>query len=272
MAPGTRAARGRRRARALAVAAACAALAPRPCRSEAWDISATIYSDNYCFEYLDNLLLVDGTCYSTRWYTNSSKAFMVKLVGFGTGGAPWVVNYQEFSDDCHTPASTLKSLTVGKCGNTIGRFRGVVGVKLRSSRCTTDCSNLAVATQNFYDLAGCAGVPILSLKRVVPLQGECLAARNGSSQTFTLMHILNTTRITRVTFPGNAKCTSLNGITQEIRGQCYPLFSEKSPRSFGWTAERPVAVAGAPRSSGRPALAAVASTALAAVLAALAAR
>jgi len=212
----------------------------RGCDSiEAWDVAATIYRDQFCFERAEDVLLLGGACYSTRALSNTSEAFMVKVVGFGHRGADWVVDYQEFSDDCVTPVTAPSSLTVGKCVGFIGRYRGTLEAKLRSDRCSGDgCSNLAVAEQNFYEKDKCQGPPLLAYRRRVPLQGECLAHYNGSSQQFVLQPDTdrNFTRITKTVYQGDTKCSGLSTLEYNVLGKCYALYDDSSPRSFSWTA------------------------------------
>jgi len=233
-----------RHGRRCLVAVAAAWLWPRCCDAlEGWDVAATIYRDQFCFERAEDVLLLSGACYSTMSFSNTSEAFTVKVVSFGHKGSEWVVDYQEFSDECHTPVTAPSSLTVGKCVGFLGRFRGQLDVKLRSDRCSGDgCSNLAIAEQNFFAADNCQGPPLVEFRRRVPLQGECLASYNGSSQHFVLMPTDgdSTTRITKTVYQGDTKCSALSSVEYNVLGKCYALYEDSSPRSFSWSAHRKV--------------------------------
>lgn len=198
-----------------------------------------MYIDQFCFEYLDEMLLLDGACYSTRSFSNSSTAFRVKIVGFGYKGGPWIIDVQEFSDDCYTPTGLSTSLTAGTCAGFLGRFRGVITPKFRSERCSGNaCSTLAVAEQNFYREPNCRGNTQLKYRRFVPLQAECLAMRNRSSQTYFLEGTLDEAKIVRIDYLQNTKCLSSELKEFQVVGKCYSIDSV-SMQSFSWKVFRP---------------------------------
>lgn len=217
-----------------------AAVVPQRCSAEGWDVAVALYQDQFCMESLDDMLLVDGACYSTGKWTNSSIAFKVTIVGFGNRGAEWVADYQEFSDDCFTPVSLATSLPMGSCTTFFGRYRAELRAKLRSTNCAGDaCSQLAVAEQNYFTEKDCRGTPLVSYRKVVPLQGECMLMRNGSSQTFMLTSDLKSNKIVRVDHPGSTRCQAEQMIEYNLEGGCYELLDEiDGPKSFSWKVQR----------------------------------
>lgn len=208
--------------------------------SEAWDIGATVFQDQFCMERHSDMLLLEGACYSTVGYTNTSVAFKVKIVGYGYKGSEWVIDYQEFSDDCRTPVMTPESLRVGACAGFIGRFRGKLRTKFRSDKCSgaEKCSNMAIGEQNFFASDDCSGETMVKFRYRTPLQGECMMRHNMSSTKYILDPDMSTVKVKRIDYPGNDKCAGLNVLQYDISDKCYSLFDSKAPRSFKWTAHR----------------------------------
>merc|ERR1712238_640998 len=115
--------------------------------------------------------------------------------------------------------SLATSLPMGSCTTFFGRYRAELRAKLRSTNCDGDaCSQLAVATQNYFTEKDCKGPPLVDFRKIVPLQGECMLMRNGSSQTYMLTSDLKSNKIVKVMHPGSTKCKAEQMIESNMEG------------------------------------------------------
>ncbi|CAK9009205.1 unnamed protein product [Durusdinium trenchii] len=179
--------------------------------------------------YTDMLLLNDG-CYANL-YTNQTKAFKVRIVGF-TGVSKYDV--YDYTDACHTLYRPKRTLNEGQCTRfAVGGYFAELRSRLRSSTCVGDsCSRMAVTTQRFYSEANCLGLPYQIY--TYPVQTECMRWSNGT-QTFRVDP--TTTNVTQVDYLVNDKCGGDNvRIYVMSVGYCYELYPDRAPRSFKWEA------------------------------------
>mmetsp|Transcript_15103 Transcript_15103/g.31585 ORF Transcript_15103/g.31585 Transcript_15103/m.31585 type:complete len:261 (-) Transcript_15103:202-984(-) len=244
--------------RGAVLAAACALLCLLPGVSgDALDIEVQLFRDPNCFERAQDITLLDSGCYGNI-YSNLSKAFLVRMVGFGD---PERFNLFEYVGTCHLEyqySALPRSIQGGRCTRFVGPFYGILRSSFRSNTCAgSDCSTLNVAMQNFFSDAGCEGLPVQTFK--YPLQNACLRWSNGT-QTFQVDSTYS--NITQVDYPGNDVCSGGFRRTYVITNRrCYSLYPDRSPRSFSWNVEEltsSVATSQSRRGSllGAPALAA----------------
>lgn len=200
--------------------------------SDTLDVDVKLYTDSNClFPYTDMLLLDDG-CYANL-YTNQTKAFKVRIVGF-TGVSKYDV--YDYTDACHTLYRPKRTLNEGQCTRfAVGGYFAELRSRLRSSTCVGDsCSRMAVTTQRFYSEANCLGLPYQIY--TYPVQTECMRWSNGT-QTFRVDP--TTTNVTQVDYLVNDKCGGDNvRIYVMSVGYCYELYPDRAPRSFKWEVER----------------------------------
>mmetsp|Transcript_46595 Transcript_46595/g.120632 ORF Transcript_46595/g.120632 Transcript_46595/m.120632 type:complete len:288 (-) Transcript_46595:58-921(-) len=242
-------------AEAAASEVVSSAVQPTP---DSWDIMVIISRDAACLERTEELLLLDGGCYSNK-YSNLTQAYQVKLTGYGNRGQPWRFDLNEYEDNCYTMGPPQRTLTLGVCERFAGGIYAQLSVVLRSNRCQgRDCSKLPVGVQQYYSQAGCQGAPMTELTMRVPLRGECLRYRNGT-RSFLVDSIHN--NISQMDFPDSNQCGGVQPTKFAIDGRCYPLYPDREPRSFRWIVQRAIttgtAVSGA---GGAPALHLVATT------------
>ncbi|OLP76771.1 hypothetical protein AK812_SmicGene43250, partial [Symbiodinium microadriaticum] len=95
------------------------------------DIDVRLFLDSNCFDPYDELLLLDDGCYANL-YTNATKAFKVRIVGFVE---PFKYDIQDYTDACHTIFSPKRTLESGKCERFIGGYWAEITNRLRSSTC-----------------------------------------------------------------------------------------------------------------------------------------
>ncbi|CAJ1387147.1 unnamed protein product [Effrenium voratum] len=193
------------------------------------DVDVTLYLDSNCFERYDTLLLLDDGCYANL-YTNLTKAFKLKIVGF-SGVSKYDI--YDYIDACHTQFSPKRTLSSGKCERFVGGYFAVIKSRLRSSTCVGEsCSRLAVTTQRFFSEAECLGLPYQIY--TYPVQTECMRWSNGT-QTFRVDP--TTTNVTQVDYIMNDKCNGDQMRTYIMSvGWCYELYADRAPRSFKWEA------------------------------------
>lgn len=224
-------------------------LPPNGATPEDWDIAVIISPDAGCMTRNEELLLLDGGCYSNT-YSNLTKAFSVKITSYGHKGANWMVDLTEYEDNCWTPSydPPTRTLTMGQCERFAGAVRAQISVVERSVRCKgLDCSKLPVGVQEFFPEVGCRGFPMRELGLRVPLRGECLRWRNGT-QTYLVDNIMD--NMTRTDYPNSTSC-NWDGVKPKteyrIEGDdCTELCSQSqinegacpAPRSFKWRVER----------------------------------
>jgi len=215
--------------RALLTSCWVAAWLARTGRADTLDISVRLYRDANCFERAEELLLMDNACYANL-YSNATRAFSMKLVGFNT---PPLIDLLEYTDDCNT-ALPKRTITGGRCERLMGGFYGIFEHRFRSSTCTGDrCSTLNVVVQRFYSQVGCRGLAYKTFK--YPIQSECMRWSNGT-QTFKADSTF--TNITQVDYLTNDVCQgSLRSTYSMTANRCYPLYANKIPRSFDWRVE-----------------------------------
>mmetsp|Transcript_5007 Transcript_5007/g.10069 ORF Transcript_5007/g.10069 Transcript_5007/m.10069 type:complete len:266 (-) Transcript_5007:204-1001(-) len=242
------------------------ALLAREAAGDALDIEAQLYRDPNCFERAEDLTLMDSGCYANL-YSNLTKAYVVKMVGFGIGNERF--DLYEYIGTCHQEyqySAKPRSIRANRCTRFLGGFYALLKSSSRSNTCTgSDCSTLNVAYQNFYSEAGCAGLPMQTYK--YPLQNACLRWSNGT-QTFRVDATYS--NITQVDYPANDGCSGGFRRTYVITNRrCYSLYPDREPRSFSWTVEASTSSIGTssatsirPRMMGAPALAVAAPLAV----------
>ncbi|CAE7383621.1 unnamed protein product [Symbiodinium sp. CCMP2592] len=203
----------------------------RPSSGDTLDIDVRLFLDSNCFDPYDELLLLDDGCYANL-YTNATKAFKVRIVGFVE---PFKYDIQDYTDACHTIFSPKRTLESGKCERFIGGYWAEITNRLRSSTCVgQDCSRLAVTKQRFYSESMCVGLPYEVF--TYPVQNECMRASNGT-QAFRVDP--TTTNVTQVDYLVNDRCGG--DLTRQYImsvGYCYELYPDRAPRSFRWEVER----------------------------------
>jgi hypothetical protein len=200
------------------------------------DIQMHLYRDGNCFEKVDEFMLLDEGCYANL-YNNASRAYQIKITKFQ---GEQEVDLREYIDACNYLFRPKKSLKVGKCEHFIGSTYVKLNTRFRSDACQGDsCSTLSVGVQRFYSQEYCRGIAYDTF--LFPLQGECMRWGNGS-QTFRID--ADGTNITQVDYIGNDRCEagSVTRMYSMRPGTCFPLFTDKSPRSFSWTLEGGIAV------------------------------
>eukprot|EP00441_Pelagodinium_beii_P016446 CAMPEP_0197663208 /NCGR_PEP_ID=MMETSP1338-20131121/56523_1 /TAXON_ID=43686 ORGANISM="Pelagodinium beii, Strain RCC1491" /NCGR_SAMPLE_ID=MMETSP1338 /ASSEMBLY_ACC=CAM_ASM_000754 /LENGTH=220 /DNA_ID=CAMNT_0043241461 /DNA_START=44 /DNA_END=703 /DNA_ORIENTATION=- len=198
------------------------------CYADTLDIDVKMYQDSNCFERRDDLLILDDTCYANL-FTNLTKAYKMKIVGFDP--ASQQLDLFDYTDDCQTLFTPKRTLSAGKCERFIAGYFGIINIRLRASTCEgPDCSRLAVTNQRFYSEEGCQGLPYQIY--TYPVQNECMRWANGT-QVFTVDP--TNTKITQVDYLANDKCDGGMQKRYEMEnGLCYPLYTDRAPRSFLW--------------------------------------
>ncbi|CAE7781781.1 unnamed protein product [Symbiodinium pilosum] len=176
-------------------------------------------------------MLLDDGCYANL-YTNLTKAFKLRIVGFT---APYQYDIYDYTDACHTQFSPKRTLTSGKCERFVGGYFAMMTNRLRSSTCVgASCSRLAVTKQRFYSETNCMGLPYEVY--TYPVQNECMRWSNGT-QTFKVDP--TTTNVTQTDYLVNDKCGGdLIQVYTMTVGYCYELYPDRAPRSFKWEVER----------------------------------
>mmetsp|Transcript_11755 Transcript_11755/g.32126 ORF Transcript_11755/g.32126 Transcript_11755/m.32126 type:complete len:264 (-) Transcript_11755:177-968(-) len=252
------------RVRALAAISGLACLLPGVA-GDALDIKAQLYRDDNCFERAQDLTLLDSGCYANL-YTNITKAYTMKIVGFGATERFDLFEYIGTCNQGYQYSARPRQIQGGRCTRFLGPFYAILKSTFRSNSCSgSDCSSLNVATQNFFSEAGCAGLPTQSFK--YPVQNACLRWSNGT-QTYQVDATYS--NITQVDYPANDLCAGGFRRTYVITNRrCYSLYPDKAPRSFSWTVEASTSSTGAisaasprKRALGAPALAVVAPLAV----------
>eukprot|EP00416_Gambierdiscus_australes_P001952 CAMPEP_0171132624 /NCGR_PEP_ID=MMETSP0766_2-20121228/124884_1 /TAXON_ID=439317 /ORGANISM="Gambierdiscus australes, Strain CAWD 149" /LENGTH=265 /DNA_ID=CAMNT_0011595973 /DNA_START=8 /DNA_END=801 /DNA_ORIENTATION=+ len=197
------------------------------------DIEAQLYRDSNCFERVQDLTLLDGGCYANV-YSNLTRAFLVKIVGFGTQER---FDIYDYIGTCHREyqyTAIPRSVEGGLCRRFVGPYYANLRSSYRSSTCVgNDCSKLNVVTQSFFTEAGCVGLAYQTFR--YPMQGACLRWSNGT-QTFNVDATYS--NISQVDYVMNDDCTGGFTRTYAItNGRCYSLYPTKAPRSFSWNVE-----------------------------------
>lgn len=209
-----------------------------PVNGESVDIEVRLYQDQDCFTWYGNfgvLLLLDNGCYANVLSNASDqqKAYGVRVVEFGPVES---IDLTEYSDDCHNPFASTRNIEAGSCTRFVGPYWAVITLRYRSNACYgAACSRLTVASQSFYDLSNCVGIPSSVYK--YPVHNECLRWSNGTQKFLVDTSYSN---ITQVDYTMHDQCLpSANFIqTYTIQvGQCLPLYVTEAPRSFMWTVD-----------------------------------
>lgn len=223
--------------RAVVICFISAVWLPDLCRADTYDIGINLFDDPNCMNWVDQLVILDGGCYANRWAPNATKGFKINIVDFNN---PQKMHMREYSDDCHTQSWEAKTFTSGTdpCALFLGSTWARFDIRFRSNTCKGQlCSNLAIAVQTFYSAAFCAG-PAHSIFRY-PVQGECMRAFNGTQD---LTAGGGDANISLMDYGGSDNCKAGRGIrfrTYSITNRfCYPLYSNRAPRSFSWRVER----------------------------------
>lgn len=196
------------------------------------DLQVSLYQDQNCFVWAEDLLLLDNECYANI-YSNLSKAFTLKLVGFGSVGS---ADLTEHLDECHTAASIKRNFAFGACKRFVGPYWAVVSGRYRSNTCVGDsCSRLSIAYQTFYAKPKCEDM-MYAFR--YPLQNECLRWSNGTQQ---LKVDAEYTNITQVDYLGMDTCADEGGFLtrtyQITNNECMELFGSQTEQSFKWTVD-----------------------------------
>lgn len=199
--------------------------------SDTLDIDVTLYVDGNCITAYTSMLLLDDGCYANM-YTNLTKAFKLKIVGF-TGVSRY--DLYDYTDACYSQFSPKRTLVSGKCERFVGGYYASLKSRLRSTTCVGEsCSRLAVTTQRFFSEANCMGLPYMIY--TYPVQNECMRWSNGT-QAFRVDP--TTTNVTQVDYLANDKCNGdqIRSYVMSV-GYCYELYPDEVPRSFKWDVER----------------------------------
>jgi len=233
--------RRRSAAWSLAVAAAAAELVVLA-GADALDIYVELYTDSSCLlSKQSELLLVSDQCYAGT-FTEVTKAYTVKAVGFGADSS---FDLAQYTDACSTLYTAKRNIKAGVCSPWFGgTFMVKASTRLRSEVCTEDCSTLSLAIQTFYEGDGCTGVE--KWANSWPVQSECLRFWNGT-QKFEAN--AGATTITQSDFPGDDFCSGDGPVeTSQMTGDCtaddisrccisMPTnvgLPDDAPRSFSW--------------------------------------
>lgn len=222
-------------------------VAPPPRRADALDIYVELYTDSACLlPKQSELLLVSDQCYAGT-FTEATKAYTVKTVGFGADSS---FDLTQYTDDCGTaysPTGDINDATskiqAGVCSSWFGSaFMAKASVRLRSEVCTEDCSTLSLAIQTFYRGDGCTGLELYAYSW--PVQSECLRYWNGTQQ---FVANAGATTITQMDYPGDDFCSGsaetyqmTADCTEDDVGDCCMSLTtdvgldDDAPRSFSW--------------------------------------
>eukprot|EP00929_Paragymnodinium_shiwhaense_P031826 TRINITY_DN17752_c0_g1_i1.p1 TRINITY_DN17752_c0_g1~~TRINITY_DN17752_c0_g1_i1.p1 ORF type:complete len:299 (-),score=37.19 TRINITY_DN17752_c0_g1_i1:356-1252(-) len=208
--------------------ACCLSLLDR-CQAETWDIQLQLYRDPVCMERVEDILLMDQGCYANL-YSNITKAYSLKILFFNY---PQSIEVREFSDNCQSIARPPRPMGTERCVRFLGGLWAVVRLLFRSPTCVGECSKLGVSEQVFYPEKNCGGRPIKSFWYPSP---GCMRAANGTQELG-----LNTdsrgTNITFTDFIYNSACDGgIVKVYEVPSGSCFPLYEDRSPRSFQWVA------------------------------------
>jgi hypothetical protein len=196
------------------------------------DLQVQLYQDQNCFVWAEDLTLLDNECYANV-YSNLSKAFTLKIVGFGMSGS---ADLSEYLDECHTSASIKRNFMFGNCKRFVGPYWAVISGRYRSNTCLGEsCSRLSIAYQTFYRTSICQD---LMYAFRYPLQNECLRWSNGTQKFAVDPTYVN---ITQVDYLGMETCADEGGFLTRTytitNGECLQLFGSQAEQSFKWTVD-----------------------------------